>query len=33
MAGRQNPFGDGTAAEKIAGILDKSVVPRSVKQV
>lgn len=33
MAGRQNPFGDGTAAEKIAGILDKSVATQVAKRV
>jgi UDP-N-acetylglucosamine 2-epimerase len=33
MAGRQNPFGDGTAAEKIAGILDSSVAASVAKSV
>jgi UDP-N-acetylglucosamine 2-epimerase len=31
MAGRQNPFGDGTAAEKIANILEATLEVRAVK--
>jgi UDP-N-acetylglucosamine 2-epimerase len=31
MAGRQNPFGDGRAAERIAGILEESIEVRAVR--
>jgi UDP-N-acetylglucosamine 2-epimerase (non-hydrolysing) len=31
MAGRQNPFGDGRAAERIAGILEESLEVRAAR--